>query len=157
MEKRTINELKRRILNKNRKKDDNTIISASLLKELDEYRLQNKGPSFSDAIDKYIRDNNIKASELYTRACIDRRVYSKMSNKDYRISKNTAICFCIAMNLSVIETQELLKRSGFALSNYEDFDIVITYFLEKKVYDIFEINSYLEELNLPLLGQKIRE
>ena len=141
MEKRTINELKRRILNKNRKKDDNTIISASLLKELDEYRLQNKGPSFSDAIDKYIRDNNIKASELYTRACIDRRVYSKMSNKDYRISKNTAICFCIAMNLSVIETQELLKRSGFALSNYEDFDIVITYFLEKKVYDIFESNS----------------
>ena len=157
MEKRTINELKRRILNKNRKKDDNTIISASLLKELEEYRLENKGASFSDAIDKYIRDNNIKASELYTRACIDRRVYSKMSNKDYRISKNTAICFCIAMNLSVIETQELLKRSGFALSNYEDFDIVITYFLEKKVYDIFEINGYLEELNLPLLGQKIRE
>ena len=157
MEKRTINELKRRILNKNRKKDDNTIISASLLKELEEYRLENKGASFSDAIDKYIRDNNIKASELYTRACIDRRVYSKMSNKDYRISKNTAICFCIAMNLSVIETQELLKRSGFALSNYEDFDIVITYFLEKKVYDIFEINGYLEELHLPLLGQKIRE
>lgn len=157
MERNTINELKRRILNKNKqpskKGGSNTSLS---LKELDEYRLLKKGESFSDGVDKYIRENNIKASELYTKAYIDRRVYSKMSNKDYKISKNTAICFCLAMELSLFETQEMLKRIGYALSNYEDFDIVISYCLENKIYDIMEINGYLEDLKLPLLGQKLK-
>ena len=156
MEKKTINEIKKRILTKNNKQDDKQTKVGSSLKEIEEYKSTKKSESFLDGIYKYLRNNNMKASDLYNKAYIDRRVYSKMLNKDYRISKNTAICFCIAMELSLFETQEMLKRMGYALSNCEDFDIVISYCLENKIYDIVEINGYLLELKLPLLGQRIK-
>lgn len=155
----TINELKRRILNKKVSSKDKVEGAASSLKEtkeFEEYRALKKGESFSDGVDKYIREKDIKASDLYTKAYVDRRVYSKMSNRDYKISKNTAICFCLAMELTLFEAQEMLKRIGYALSNYDDFDIVISYCFENKIYDIIEINGYLEDLHLPLLGQKTR-
>ena len=150
-----INELKRRILNKNATSQKGVSNAALSLKGFEEYRSLKKEESFSEAVDKYLRDKNIKASDLYNKAYVDRRVYSKMANKDYRISKNTAICFCLAMELSLFETQDMLKRLGYTLSNSEDFDIVISYCLENRIYDILKINDYLKDLKLPMLGKKI--
>lgn len=152
----TIDEIKKRILKKSvpiKKRITDVTLG---LKEIEKYKQQNKGESFLEGIYKYLRNNNMKASDLYNMAFIDRRVFSKMSSKDYKISKNTAICFCLAMELSLNDTNDMLKRIGYALSNYDDFDIVILYCFENKIYDIIEINGYLDDLNLPLLGQKTR-
>lgn len=156
MNKKAIDEIKKRILEKKNNKERNSIKIGSSLKKIEEYKTLKKGESFLDGIYKFLRDNNLKASDLYTKAYVDRRVYSKMLNKDYKISKNTAICFCLAMELNLQETQEMLRRMGYALSSYDDFDIVISYCIENNIYDIIDVNEYLEELKLPLLGQKIQ-
>lgn len=155
MDKKVIDEIKRRILKKNDRVKDSIKIGSSL-KEIEEYKTLKKGLSFLDGIYKYLRENNMKASDLYTKAYVDRRVYSKMLNKDYKISKNTSICFCLAMELNIDETQAMLKRMGYALSDFDDFDIVISYCIENNIYDIIDVNELLEELKLPLLGQKIK-
>ena len=55
----------------------------------------------------------------------------------------TAIAFAIALELTLEETQMLLKSVGFVLSESSLFDIIIMYCLENRIYDVLEIDSIL--------------
>lgn len=50
----------------------------------------------------------------------------------------------LALELSLDETKDLLGSAGFALSRSSKTDIIVAYFLENKIYDMFEINDVLD-------------
>ncbi len=109
--------------------------------------------SFSESLLRIIDEKGLKDADVYKKAGIDRKLFSTIrSKKDYHPSKKTAVSLCIALNLNLKQTNDLLKKAGMTLSNSNLFDVIIEYFIKNKIYDIYEINSVLLDNDQPLIG-----
>ena len=115
--------------------------------------LAKTGETFCDKLFSLIREKNQNDVEIYKKANIDRKHFSKIrSNVNYRPTKKTALALAIALQLDLDETKDLLARAELALSPSNKGDLIVSYFIERKKYDIWEINSMLFKFGQPTLG-----
>lgn len=111
------------------------------------------GQTFCDKLFSLIHEKNLDDVEVYKRANLDRKHFSKIrSNVNYKPTKKTALALAIALRLNMDETADLLARAEFALSPSNRGDLIIIYFIERQKYDIWEINSMLFKFGQPTLG-----
>ena len=107
--------------------------------------------TFSERLLRMIDERGLKDSEVYNKAQVDRRHFSKIrKDVNYTPNKKTVLAFSIALELSLDETKDLLNCAGYALSRSSKMDIIVTYFLQNKIYDMFEINDVLYEYGQPI-------
>lgn len=113
--------------------------------DLDEV-LKAKEESFSEMLLRLIDEKGLKDSEVYKKANIDRRLFSKIrGDEDYVPSKKTALSFCFALQLNLCETDALLGTAGYKLSSSSRFDLIIKYLILNGEYNIQFANIVLED------------
>jgi len=101
--------------------------------------------SFSDYLFRLIDKKGLKDTDVYKKANLDRKLFSKIRSGSYHIGKMSAIALALALELDKKEAEKLLSKAGYSLSNAILFDVIISYFLEQRVYDFFTINDILLE------------
>lgn len=125
---------------------------ASYTDELEEL-LRKADEGFSENLLHRIDLTGKKDSEIYNRANVSRQLFSKIRNdRNYRPTKQTALAFAIALELDLTQTQDLIGRAGYVLNKNSKFDLILTYFINKKWYNVVDINIALLEFDQKLLG-----
>lgn len=115
--------------------------------------LNNLDAGFSETLLKLIDRTGKKDSEIYKKANVDRKLFSKIrNNPEYKPSKTTALAFAFALELDIDETKDFIGRAGFALSYSSKFDVIVEYFLVNGNYNVFELNEVLFAFDQPLIG-----
>ena len=117
------------------------------LGEVELYMLENKDASFNELLFRMIDRTGQKDSDVYKKARIDRRLFSKIrSSKKYVPCKKTVIALCLALELSRADADLLLTSAGYSLSGSDEYDLSISFCLSRRVFDFNDINEMLYDL-----------
>ena len=60
----------------------------------------------------------------------------------------------MALELDMDATQDLLGRAGLTLSRSSTFDVIVRFFIERGIYDLFQLNEALFYYDQPLVGSQ---
>lgn len=114
------------------------------MESCEDYLSHTKTRSFNEVLFSYIDKSGHKDSEIYKSVDIDRKLFSKIRcNNNYIPRKNVIIKLCLALKLNKTDFNKLLNSAGYSLSNTK-FDNIITYCLTNNIYNINQVNIYLD-------------
>ncbi len=129
--------------------------AAAVPVDLDSF-LKKKDAGFVETLLELIQKSGQKNSTIYKRANISKQHFSKLINDPKAtITKPVAVALALALELNLDETRDLIGRAGYTLTNSSYFDLVVQFHIEKRKYNVVEINIVLYEYDQPLLGAQI--
>ena len=127
-------------------------LGASAPQSLEDW-LKHQDDTFAVTLLKLIDKKHITEVQCYKRANVSKKTFWKINNDPkYKPSKPTVLAFAIALELSLSETEDLLRTVGFSLSHSSTFDMIIEFYIRKGIYDIYEINAALYQFDQMCLG-----
>ena len=84
-------------------------------------------------------------TEVYKKANLDRRLFSKLRKREYTPHKKTIFALILALELNMDEAVDLLQYAGLAFKPNSITDIAVKWYLSNKKYDVIELNIFLVE------------
>jgi hypothetical protein len=128
----------------------------SISDEAAEYiKVHRKSADFAHTLDKKRQEKGFTPAELYKKANIDRRQYSRFMGPEGRHpSMNTAISFGLALELPREEFDGFLQTAGYTLNNSSSRDVCIMYCIEKSIYNIDAVNALLFAIGIEPLSRE---
>ena len=116
-------------------------------------QFENMGGTFQEKLFEIIDYRGYTNIEVYTRANLDRKHFSKIQcNVNYHPSKTTAMALCIALKLDLDESKDLLARAEWAFSPNRKMDLIVMNAIVNREYNINQINAILFQYGQECLG-----
>ena len=114
-------------------------------------RLNKAEETCSERLLRLIRERGRDEVEVYQKAGIDRKLFSKMRRKNYRPKAKTLYAFIIVLQLTLDDAVDLLASAGYAFSSASRLDLAVKFCVEKGIGDLDEVNNALYELGMETL------
>ena len=131
--------------------EDSEIYESDIIKKIKNTNLTD---TFQELLFKFIDESGLKDSEVYNKAYIDRRLFSKIrSDKNYHPSFGTVTLLALALKLSTEEFEQLLNSASYSLPTNTYSGITLKYCFDNKLYDVYEVNNLIYTLT----GREIKE
>ena len=108
--------------------------------------------SFSSRVQSMVQQRGLEPSDLYNKSgLLTKKIYSDMKTlgDNYRPKKGTAVAFCLALELDLPQTLELIGSAGWTLSDSKYIDLIIKWHIDKKDFNIRHINDTLNTYGYP--------
>ena len=124
------------------------------LKENEENLIRENG-SFADYMRFQIKKKGLTQQNVFLAADLSERYgYKLLSGQRHTSQRDTVLRLCFGAGFTLEETQQALRRNGMApLYPRVPRDIMLMIQLNQGNYDIYAVNSYLEEHHeTPLQG-----
>ncbi len=108
------------------------------------FELSEDPASFAEKLKYYIQFTGEKPSVIYKdRAWLPRRTYSRIINGTHAPQKDTVLALCLALRLNLEQTADMLARNSMAFNPSNKYDQFIVQTIQKKIYDLNDINESL--------------
>ena len=118
-----------------------------------EDQLANIGVSFHDKLFELIDEAHLDNKEVWKRANLDRKHFSKIQcDRNYHPKKKTVMALCIALQLDLEQSKDLLARADWAFSPSSKVDLIVQKAIIDKQYDIMQLNVTLFKYTNEILG-----
>lgn len=113
---------------------------------------QNEKHSFSSLVNDAVKKSGLSLEEIAFRSNLKHEHAKKIIAGNGDITKEDIICLGIGLGLDKTKTNALLISKGFVFEPTIVSDLIVCYFLDNKINDIFLINNTLFQYNLNSLG-----
>ena len=122
------------------------------MENLEQYlsRYKNRSKEKSDDFVLYISSlltdrGYTKDSDFYNKANISKQTWSNIMSLGKTPSMNTLLKIVFTLKCNTHECKYIFKKAGLTLASHSEYNLIIRYCIENKIYDLNELNKYLEE------------
>ncbi|MBO5223910.1 MAG: hypothetical protein J6C23_05300 [Clostridia bacterium] len=108
--------------------------------------------TFVQMLFRIIDEKGLDDTEVYKRANLDRKYFSKMRcNENYKPKKKVVCALALALELDNATCKKLVKKAGYILTSTSKFDLTVRYCIENGIYDLTKVNELLYDAGLETL------
>lgn len=130
---------------------ENTGITKS--ENLNDSEETGKDIDFTQILKATLKRHKVRDGVAYKKSNIEKFAFARFKNNiDYKPKKEAVLGIAVALEMDLTETESFLKQAGYEFSNKNKSDVIVKYFIENRIYNIFTINQMLFHFGENQLG-----